>query len=100
MDTLLIASIFWLSLSSWATELLGPAIMKLQGQIIVDPRPNLMLERGGFRDTWIGRDRIGLSKLWHGVRIVKKVIIILRKCPFLQDEKALLSCSFDAGQVN
>lgn len=57
-------------------------------QIIVDPRPNLMLERDGFRDTWIGRDRIGLSNLWHGVRIVKKGHNYFKKVPvFIRRKK-------------
>lgn len=51
-------------------------------QIVVDPRPNFKLERNGFRDTWIGRDIIGLSRLWHGVRIVKKGDEFYKNVPF------------------
>lgn len=51
-------------------------------QIIIDPRPNELLEENGFRDTWIGRNIIGLSKLWHGVQIVKKGNKYYKKVPF------------------
>jgi len=62
-------------------------------QIVVDPRPNLKLERNGFRDTWIGRDVIGLSKLWHGVRVVKRGDNFYKNVPFLVKRK---KAPFDA----
>lgn len=51
-------------------------------QIIIDPRPNILVEQNGFRDTWIGRNIIGLSKTWHGVQIVEKGNSYYKKVPF------------------
>ena len=78
-------------------------------QIVVDPRPNLKLERNGFRDTWIGRDIIGLSKLWHGVRIVKRgdefykhvpFSVKRKKAPFDAISKPVVSIDFADRTIN
>lgn len=65
-------------------------------QIIVDPRPNLLLEKNGFKDTWVGRDIIGLSKTWHGVQIVEKGDYFHKKVPFFVRRK---KPPFDAIQT-
>lgn len=49
--------------------------------VIVDPRPNILLEKDGFRDTRIGRSIIGLSRFWHGVRVVAKEKHFFKRVP-------------------
>jgi len=59
------------------------------GPVIVHGGEDIILNKHGFKDTYVGRTIIGLSAYWHGVSIVKdknnnfrrKVSLVKRKKP-------------------
>ena len=59
------------------------------GVVIVHGGDDIILNKNGFKDTFVGRSVIGLSAYWHGVRIIKdesnnfrrKVSFVKRKKP-------------------
>lgn len=54
---------------------------KLQSKIIVSNRPDLILNKHGFKGTILGFNKTGLSKFWHGAYLSVKDKIIYKHVP-------------------
>ena len=51
-------------------------------KVIASNEKDQMLENNGFVNTYIGKDKTGLAKLWRGTRIIKKDGKIFKTVPF------------------
>ncbi len=53
----------------------------INGVVLVSGEKNKILNNDGFRNTFIGKEIIGLSKYWHGVGILKGKLGYMKHVP-------------------
>ena len=56
--------------------------------VVVSPEEDLLLSDRGFRGTRVGKKMNGLSKFWHGARVVEHQGQFLKRVPILIRRKA------------